>query len=139
MQELDSIKLLTCIKEILMKEKLNAEQTIIKPENVACHSRKVKSVGEELYKRLILPFYTLIISLIAASLVIEPKSKYLLKFHKLNIFLSGISVIILSQLVLKFVFSSINIMFLILFLPIFLIIIYYAVISILTKFKLSYL
>ena len=138
-QELDSIKLLTCIKEILMKEKLNAEQTIIKPENVACHSRKVKSVGEELYKRLILPFYTLIISLIAASLVIEPKSKYLLKFHKLNIFLSGISVIILSQLALKFVFSSINIMFLILFLPIFLIIIYYAVISILTKFKLSYL
>ena len=138
-QELDSIKLLTCIKEILMKEKLNAEQTIIKPENVACHSRKVKSVGEELYKRLILPFYTLIISLIAASLVIEPKSKYLLKFHKLNIFLSGISVIILSQLALKFIFSSINIMFLILFLPIFLIIIYYAVISILTKFKLSYL
>ena len=138
-QELDSIKLLTCIKEILMKEKLNAEQTIIKPENVACHSRKVKSVGEELYKRLILPFYTLIISLIAASLVIEPKSKYLLKFHKLNIFLSGILVIILSQLALKFVFSSINIMFLILFLPIFLIIIYYAVISILTKFKLSYL
>ena len=138
-QELDSIKLLTCIKEILMKEKLNAEQTIIKPENVACHSRKVKSVGEELYKRLILPFYTLIISLIAASLVIEPKSKYLLKFHKLNIFLSGISVIILSQLALKFAFSSIHIMFLILFLPIFLIIIYYAVISILTKFKLSYL
>ena len=138
-QELDSIKLLICIKEVFMEGKLNAEQTIIKPENPACNARKVKSIGEELYKRLILPFYTLIISLIAASLVIEPKSKYLLRFHKLNIFLSGIAVIILSQLALKFVLSSINLMFVILFLPIFLIIIYYIVILILTKFKLRYL
>ncbi len=138
-QELNSIKLLTCIKEILMKGTLNADQTIINPENEACHERKVKSIGEELYKRLILPFYTLIISLIAASLVIEPKSKYLSKFHKLNIFLSGIAVIILSQLALKFVLNSINLMFVILLLPMLLIIIYYVVILIFTKFKLSYL
>ncbi len=138
-QELDSIKLLICIKEILMSDKLNADQKINKPENAACHSRKVKSIGEELYKRMILPFYTLIISLIAASLVIEPKSKYLLKFHKLNIFLSGIAVIILSQLSLKFLLNSINLMLVILFLPIFLIIIYYTLILIFTKFKLSYL
>ena len=122
-----------------MSDKLNADQKINKPENAACHSRKVKSIGEELYKRMILPFYTLIISLIAASLVIEPKSKYLLKFHKLNIFLSGIAVIILSQLSLKFLLNSINLMLVILFLPIFLIIIYYTLILIFTKFKLSYL
>ena len=101
--------------------------------------RKVKSIGEELYKRLILPFYTLIISLIAASLVVEPKSKYLSKFHKLNIFLSGIAVIILSQLALKFILSSIHLMFVILFLPIFLIMIYYILLLIFTKFKLDYL
>ena len=101
-QELDSFKLLICIKDFLITNKLNGERIINKPENDACHTRKVKSISEELYKRLILPFYTLIISLIAASLVIEPKSKYLSKFHKLNIFLVGISVIILSQLALKF-------------------------------------
>ena len=138
-QELDSIKLIICIKEILMKDKLDAEQTIVKPENAACHARKVKSIGEEIYKRLILPFYTLIISLIAASLVVEPKSKYLSKFHKLNIFLSGIAVIILSQLALKFILSSIHLMFVILFLPIFLIMIYYILLLIFTKFKLDYL
>ena len=138
-QELDSLKLLNCIKEILMTDKLNAEEIINKPENNACHKRKVKSIGEELYKRLILPFYTLIISLIAASLVIEPKSKYLLKFHKLNIFLTGIIVIILSQLALKFILNSMNIMYLIIFFPIFLIILYYVILLIFTKFKLSYL
>ena len=101
-QELDSFKLLICIKDFLITNKLNGERIINKPENDACHTRKVKSISEELYKRLILPFYTLIISLIAASLVIEPKSKYLSKLHKLNIFLVGILVIILSQLALKF-------------------------------------
>ena len=138
-QELDSIKLLICIKEILMNDNLNAEQIINKPDNDACHKRKIKSIGEELYKRLVLPFYTLIISLIAASLVIEPRSKYLLKFHKLNIFLIGIVVIILSQLVLKYILNSFNILYFILFLPIFLIIIYYTLLLIFTKFKLSYL
>ncbi len=138
-QELDSIKLLICIKEVLMEKKINNEQVIKKPENDACHDRKVKSISEELYKRLILPFYTLIISLIAASLVIEPKSKYFLRFHKLNIFLFGIVVIILSQLALKFILSSINIMYVILFLPILLILIYYIILLIFTKFKLSYL
>ena len=81
----------------------------------------------------------LIISLIAASLVIEPRSKYLSKFHKLNIFLVGISVIILSQLALKFFLSSINILYLILCLPVILVVIYYIVLLIFTKFKLSYL
>ena len=51
--------------------------------------RKIKSIGEELYKRLIITILYLIISLIAASLIIEPKSKYFSKFHKLNIFLIG--------------------------------------------------
>ncbi len=138
-QELDSIKLLICIKEVLMNDNLNAEQIINKPDNDACHKRKIKSIGEELYKRLVLPFYTLIISLIAASLVIEPRSKYLIKFHKLNIFLIGIVVIILSQLVLKYILNSFNILYFILFLPIFLIIIYYTLLLIFTKFKLSYL
>ena len=122
-----------------MNDNLNAEQIINKPDNDACHKRKIKSIGEELYKRLVLPFYTLIISLIAASLVIEPRSKYLLKFHKLNIFLIGIVVIILSQLVLKYILNSFNILYFILFLPIFLIIIYYTLLLIFTKFKLSYL
>ena len=84
-------------------------------------------------------FYTLIISLIAASLVIEPKSKYFLRFHKLNIFLIGICVIIISQLSLKFFLNSINLTYIILILPIILVFIYYFVLLIFTKFKLGYL
>ena len=117
----------------------NLIKIIKKPENKICDGRTVKSLSEELYKRSVLPFYTLIISLIAASLVIEPRSKYFMKFHKLNLFLLGIFVIILSQLSLKFFLTSINILYLIIFLPIFLVIFYYILLLFFTKFKLNYL
>jgi lipopolysaccharide export system permease protein len=138
-QELDSIQMFLCLKEIFQNKKFNKDETINKPESETCNDRTVKSLSEELYKRSVLPFYTLIISLIASSLVIEPRSKYFMKFHKLNLFLIGISVIILSQLSLKFFLNSMDILYLILFLPIILVILYYILLLIFTKFKLNYL
>ena len=138
-QELDSIQMFLCLKEIFQNKKFNKDETINKPDSETCNDRTVKSLSEELYKRTILPFYTLIISLIAASLIIDPKSKYFMKFHKLNLFLIGISVIITSQLSLKFFLNSINILYLILFLPIILVIFYYFILLMFTKFKLNYL
>ena len=117
----------------------NKENLINDSSIEKCENRKIKSISEEMYKRLILPFYTLIISLIAASLIIEPKSKFLSKFHKLNIFLIGISVIILSQISLKFVLNSISLIYLTLLSPLILVFVYYFLLLIITKFKLSFL
>ncbi len=138
-QELDSIVLFNCIKEFFLKKKLNKNEIIRKPTNTTCHLRTVQSISEELYKRFILPFYTLVVSLIGASLIIEPKSKYFFKFHKLNIFLSGIGTLILSQLSLKFFLNSINIAYFIFLLPLILIFIYYLLLLIFTKFRLNFL
>ena len=138
-QELDSIKMFNCLKEIYFQEKFSKVETIYDPNNKTCHTRTVKSVSEELYKRFILPFYTFIVALIAASLVIEPKSKYFFKFHKLNIFLIGVIAIIISQLSLKFFLNSTNISYFILLLPLILVIIYYVMLLILTKFRLRFL
>ncbi len=138
-QELDSIQIFGCLHGIFQKKNLNKNEVINKPESETCNGRTVKSLGEELYKRSVLPFYTIIISLIAASLVIEPRSKYFMKFHKLNLFLIGISVIILSQLSIKFFLNSTNILYAILFLPIILVIFYYFILLMFTKFKLNYL
>ena len=138
-QELDSLILFNCIKDYFLDKNLNKNEIIKTPNNETCHLRTVKSISEELYKRFILPFYTLIISLVGASLVIEPKSKYLMKFHRLNIFLIGILLITLSQISLKFFLNSINIAYLILMLPLILVFIYYFLLLMLTKFKLNYL
>ena len=127
------------LKKFLKKKQINKNETINDPTNASCHNRTVKSISEELYKRFVIPFYTLIISLVAASLVIEPKSTYFSKFHKLNIFLLGVLVITVSQLSLKFFLNSMNITYLILFLPIALVLIYYFVLLLFTKFKLDFL
>ena len=138
-QELDSIQIFGCLKDVFQSNELNKNKIINQSEYKSCNGRTVKSLGEELYKRSVLPFYTLIISLIAASLVIEPRSKYFIKFHKLNLFLIGIFVIILSQLILKFFLVSVSMLYLILFLPIILVIFFYFLLLIFTKFKLNYL
>ena len=129
-QELDSFILFSCIKNYYYKKKFT---------NKNCKNRSVKSILEELYKRMILPFYILVISLVGSSLIIEPKSKYLNKFHKMNIFLIGGFTIILSQLGLKLLISSNIILYLIIFLPLLLVFVYYLILMIRTKFKLSLL
>ena len=128
-----------CIKNKIFDAKIDKNEVISTPENETCHLRTVRSITEELYKRSILPFYTLIISLIASSLIIEPKSRNFLRFHKLNIFLVGCFTIILSQISLKFFLNTINITYLILILPIILVLIYYLLLLTITKFKLNFL
>ena len=136
-QELSSSMLLDCLKIIFNKKDKRKIISSIKDEK--CNARPMIHISEELYKRLILPFYTLIIALIASSLIIEPKSRYLMKFHKINIFLIGSFMIILSQISLKFILSTINITFLIIMLPILLVIIFYVILLLLTKFKMNML
>ena len=139
MQELNSKFLINCFSKFLFNS-FDIKKNLIKiSNNEVCEDRKIKSISEELYKRLILPLYTLIISLIAASLIIEPKSKYFSKYHKLNIFLIGSLIIVLSQLNIKFLLNSMNTVYLTLLSPIILVVIYYSLLLIITKFKLNFL
>ncbi len=139
MQEIESVIILNCFKDFILNLKIQNKKSFIDSKNIICNDRKLKSISDELYKRLILPFYTLIISLIASSLIVEPKSRYLFKFHKLNIFLIGSFIIILSQISLKFLLSSISMIYFILLLPIILVLFYYFILLFITKFKLNFL
>ena len=138
-QELETKILFNCLKKFFFS--LNEDETkiISNMKNRECKSRPFIQISEELYKRFILPFYTLIIALIGASIIIEPKSKYLLKFHKLNLFLVGSFVIILSQISLKFILTSFGVTILILLLPIVLVLFFYSILLLITKFKLNLL
>ena len=139
MQELESEFIINCFKKFFLKSNSDKKRAIKNSDQEKCENRKLSSISEELYKRLILPFYTLIISLIAASLIIEPKSKYFNKFHKINIFLIGSLIIILSQISLKFFLLSVGMVYTILILPLILVIFYYFLLLIFTKFRLGYL
>ena len=138
-QELNSLELIKCIQEDLPKNNFKGVEIINDNSNATCNTRRVKSIIEELYKRIIIPFYTLVIALVAASLIIEPKSSFLGKSRKLNIFLIGSFLIAVSQLLLKYFFISPIINVVILIFPLILVIIYYLILNIFTKFKLNLL
>ena len=138
MQEMESLILLKCLKKFFFLKNFDKNE-ILKSVTQTCQKRSLRAISEELYKRLVLPFYTLFISLVAACLIVEPKSRNLSRFHKFNIFLIGSFAIMLSQISLKFFLISINFKYLILLLPLILIMLLYLVLLIISNFKLSLL
>ena len=138
-QEVNSNTLISCFKNFFLNIYRNSNEVFKNTKKQTCEGRKLKSISDELYKRLILPLYTLVISLIAASLIIEPKSKYFLKFHKINIFLIGSFIIIISQIGLKFLLNSISMVYLVSLLPIIFLLLFYLLLFLSYKFKLNYL
>ena len=138
-QEVNSNILISCFKNFFLNIYRNSNEVFKNTKKQTCEGRKLKSISDELYKRLILPLYTLVISLIAASLIIEPKSKYFLKFHKINIFLIGSFIIIISQIGLKFLLNSISMVYLVSLLPIIFFLLFYLLLFLSYKFKLNYL
>ncbi len=130
LQETESFTLLNCLKKYYYERK---------EDNTLCKNIvfPIKDVYEEIFKRLINPIYILFIGLIAASLVIKPKSNKYMRYFKINIFLSGFLVIIISQLSFRFIFKSPLIEYSIIFLPLILIILFYIFLLLKTKFKLK--
>ena len=138
-QEIKSDILISCFKDFFLNIYRNSEQVFKNMIKETCEGRKLKSISDELYKRLIMPLYTLIISLIAASLIVEPKSRYFSKFHKINIFLVGSFIIVISQISLKFLLNSVNMIYLVSLMPIIFLLLFYLLLFLITKFKLNYL
>ena len=118
-QETDSISLLKCINTIYLVEESK------KKFNEICNKQSLKQISQEMFKRIIVPFYILIISLIGSSLVFKPKKNLFQKFHKLNIFTFGVIIILLSQVSLKLVGKNIQTDLFFCLLPLTLVIFYY--------------
>ena len=94
---------------------------------------------EEIYKRAVIPFYILILSLISSSLLIKPKSNKYLKYYKSFVFSFGFLFIIFSQIGSKFVTQNLIYDLLVLVAPIIFVLLFYLIILFRTKFKLKYL
>ena len=67
-----------------------------------CNKNSIYAVNEEIYKRLIVPFYILIISLVGGCLALKSESENNFKIHKTIVFLVGLIFIILSQILSKY-------------------------------------
>ena len=124
-QETDTVSLLKCLNTIYLNKK---------NFNEICNERSLKQVSQEMFKRAIIPLYVLIVSLIASSLVIKPKIFLFQKFHKLNIFVFGVLLILFSQVSMKLIGTNIETDLFFSSLPLILVFFYYIFLFLKNKF-----
>ena len=129
-QETDSPSLFRCLNTIYMDDENNKKYDEI------CNEKSVVQVSQEMYKRIIIPLYILIISLIASSLIIKPKRNILGRFYKVNLFVIGVCFIMLSQISIKFITGAYQNDILIMIMPFIFVLGYYLVLLFKNKFNL---
>ena len=85
------IKLVNCLSNFI-KTKISYVQGKFR-----CNQGSIDAVFKETYKRLILPFYVILIGFITGCLVIKSKSQINFSKFKIFIFISGFIVIVFSE------------------------------------------
>lgn len=101
-QETKSITIIKCLKNL--NSDMN-KKTLIGKLN--CEKSFIKNLTQEIYKRTILPLYIPILCVIASLVVLKSNNNDKFKNFKIKVFLSGIVIIIFSQISINTV--SINI------------------------------
>ena len=89
-QEIASLNILSCLEKINKKE-------ITSFKNFNCQNDIKKALTQELYKRIYLPFYILLISIAVTFLILNSHIDFNYKFRKIKIFLIGIFLVVLSE------------------------------------------
>ena len=123
-QETSSNLLLQCINFLILKNSSNFEKIF------NCDEQNIDGVLKELYKRLGVPLYILLIGLISSCLVLKTKSNNNFNLFQFIIFIFGFSIIVASEISVQFINMSFMNNFVILLSPIILGIIIYILLKI---------
>ena len=90
-QETNSIKLIECLSSFINKKEGFLERLFV------CDESSVNAVLQEMYKRLIIPLYIIVVAFVASCLVIKSKNQYdSIKFKSI-IFILGFVFVIFSE------------------------------------------
>tara|TARA_B100001175_G_scaffold112996_1_gene95871 strand:- start:127 stop:1251 length:1125 start_codon:yes stop_codon:yes gene_type:complete len=90
-QETNSIKLIECLSSFLNNKSGFFERLFV------CDQSSVNSVFQEMYKRLVVPFYIIVVGFIASCLVIKSKNQFDSTKFKSIVFILGFVFIIFSE------------------------------------------
>ena len=122
-QEVSTINLIKCYKQIYNKENLDLSKTL-KIEN--CRSENISNILKEFHKRIIIPFYIPVLMLVTLLLIIKSKENTNYFKFRILIFFFGLLTIIASEMTLRFVTENLFNNLLIIFIPFILISILYS-------------
>ena len=101
-QELSSHDLISCIKFLISSKKNK-----INPKILNCSENNINNIFKELYKRFIIPFYILVLSLIPLLVIISSKENSKYSKLKFMTFLIGLFIIIFSETTIRLISDSI--------------------------------
>ena len=91
MQETNSIKLIECLSSFVNNKEGFFEKLFV------CDENSVNSVFQEMYKRLIIPLYIIVVAFVASCLVIKSKNQFdSIKFKSI-IFILGFVFVVFSE------------------------------------------
>ena len=68
-----------------------------------CEESVIDSISKEMYRRSVLPFYIIIVALVAGLLIIKSKNDFNYSRFKFFTFMAGISLIIFSEISIEFI------------------------------------
>ena len=133
-QETNSYDLLKCVKSYYFNY-MESGSDYINSDIINCTTQSIQQIKKELSLRLFGPIYILIIGLISSSLILKSKSNQIYNKYKTFIFVTGIIIIILSEISSEYIGSSFIHMIFNLSLPILLSITVYLTILIFLKIR----
>lgn len=115
-QEISSLKLITCIKNIKNLKNNIINNEIKKIEN--CNIQNIENLFKEFYKRFIIPIYIPLLSMIPFLLIITSKEKSNYMKYRMFTFILGLIIIIFSETTIRFISKEFLQNLSLLFLPI---------------------
>ena len=98
-QEINSVNIINCLKNIVPEKS-------IKFKNFNCHENIRKELSQEIYKRLYLPFYIILISIVVCFLILNSHINSDYKFNKIKIFLVGILFVVFSEVSVNLILEN---------------------------------
>ena len=129
-QELETVRLIKCTRSLLRD--LNKEIFL---EDLICNKNILNNLINELFKRIYSPFYILLLALASSLLVLKSKNTHNYTTFKTIVFLIGITLIIISKILLNFTGTDYLNNLLFLLFPIVSFIIIYQYINVKIKFN----
>ena len=126
-QETDTSILINCLK------KNYVFQSNIQYDEF-CNETSIEQIAQEMFKRLGMPFYILVISIIATSIILKPKNIIWSRFYKTYLFVLGVIIIIFSQIIINLYGKSFSLDIYLSTLPFLTILFFYFYIYLKTKF-----
>ena len=94
-QETSSKKIISCLKNL---ENNNFISNVAEGE-FNCQKSLKKKLIEELYKRILLPFFIPLLGIISSFVILKSNNSFNYNYFKIKVFFTGITIIILSQLI----------------------------------------